>query len=53
MCRALERHGWTLVRIRGSHHIYNRPGERRPIPVPVRGSRTLKARKEASCAKLP
>jgi predicted RNA binding protein YcfA (HicA-like mRNA interferase family) len=43
MCRVLERHGWPLSRIRGSHHIYNRPGARRPIPVPVHGARTLKA----------
>ncbi len=42
MCRALERHGWTLARIRGSHHIYNRPGARRPIPVPVHGNQSLK-----------
>jgi predicted RNA binding protein YcfA (HicA-like mRNA interferase family) len=43
MCRALERQGWTLARIRGSHHIYNRPGARRPIPVPIHGSWPLKA----------
>jgi predicted RNA binding protein YcfA (HicA-like mRNA interferase family) len=41
MCRALERRGWMLRRIKGSHHIYNRPGEPRPIPVPVRGNRLL------------
>jgi predicted RNA binding protein YcfA (HicA-like mRNA interferase family) len=42
MCRALERSGWALARIRGSHHIYNRPGARRPIPVPVHGNQPLK-----------
>jgi predicted RNA binding protein YcfA (HicA-like mRNA interferase family) len=41
MCRALERHGWTLRRIKGAHHIYNRSGAPRPIPVPVHGNRTL------------
>ena len=25
MCRALERMGWVLDRIRGSHHIYQLP----------------------------
>ena len=30
MCRALERNGWTLSRIRGSHHIYTRPGAADP-----------------------
>lgn len=43
MCRALERQGWTLARVRGAHHIYNRPGARRPIPVPVHGNRTLRS----------
>ena len=41
MCRALERKGWTLGRIRGSHHVYTMPG-RRPIPVPVHGNRVLR-----------
>jgi predicted RNA binding protein YcfA (HicA-like mRNA interferase family) len=26
--RFVERHGWVLVRIRGSHHIFNRPNGR-------------------------
>jgi predicted RNA binding protein YcfA (HicA-like mRNA interferase family) len=34
MCRVLEQRGWTLARTRGAHSIYNRPGARRPIPVP-------------------
>jgi predicted RNA binding protein YcfA (HicA-like mRNA interferase family) len=42
MCKALERSGWTLERVNGSHYIYNRPGAPRPIPVPVHGSRTLR-----------
>ena len=42
MCKALERQGWTLERTTGSHHIYNRPGARRPVPVPRHGARTLR-----------
>lgn len=42
MCRILERQGWILSRIRGGHHIYNRPGARRPIPVPIHGNQSLK-----------
>jgi predicted RNA binding protein YcfA (HicA-like mRNA interferase family) len=42
MCRILEGKGWTRARIRGSHHVYNRPGARRPIAVPVHGNRPLK-----------
>jgi predicted RNA binding protein YcfA (HicA-like mRNA interferase family) len=40
MARILERHGWTLVRVRGSHHRYERPGNR-PITVPVHAGQTL------------
>ena len=42
MCRVLERAGWVLKRIQGSHHIYRRAGARRPLPVPVHGSQPLK-----------
>lgn len=42
MCKALERKGWTLERVTGSHFIYNRPGARRPVPVPKHGARTLR-----------
>ena len=42
MCRALERAGWTLVRIRSSHFIYDRAGAVRPIPVPVHGNKALR-----------
>lgn len=30
----LEENGWTLIRIRGDHRIYNREGAKRPIVVP-------------------
>jgi predicted RNA binding protein YcfA (HicA-like mRNA interferase family) len=32
--RLLEEHGYRLKRITGSHHIFDKPGER-PIPIPV------------------
>ena len=32
--KLLEAHGWSLVRIRGSHHIFTKPG-RTPISIPV------------------
>lgn len=40
--QALERNGWTLERVSGSHFIYNRPGARRPISIPKHGARTLR-----------
>jgi predicted RNA binding protein YcfA (HicA-like mRNA interferase family) len=42
MCKALERAGWRHVRTTDSHHVYNRDGAPRPIPVPVHGNKTLK-----------
>ena len=42
MCRALERKGWRLARITGSHHIYVRPGGGISVSVPVHGNRTIK-----------
>jgi predicted RNA binding protein YcfA (HicA-like mRNA interferase family) len=41
--RALERHGWTLLRISGSHHIYGKVGKAVRISVPVHGNQPLKA----------
>jgi len=41
MCRALERKGWRLLRIRSSHHIYGSPDGRMQVSVPVHGNRTL------------
>jgi predicted RNA binding protein YcfA (HicA-like mRNA interferase family) len=40
--RLLERRGWTLLRINGSHHIYGRPGNQARLSVPVHGTRPLK-----------
>lgn len=42
LARVLERHGWTLLRIHGSHHIYGKPGSIVRISVPVHGNQPLK-----------
>lgn len=42
ICRLLEAHCWRLERIKGSHHIYSKAGERHIITVPVHGNRNLK-----------
>jgi predicted RNA binding protein YcfA (HicA-like mRNA interferase family) len=34
LCRYIERHGWSLIRIRGSHHVFKKPdGSTNSIPV--------------------
>ena len=40
--RLLERHGWRLARVSGSHHIYVRDGDVARLSVPVHGSTDLK-----------
>jgi predicted RNA binding protein YcfA (HicA-like mRNA interferase family) len=42
MCRLIEKNGWLLRRIRGSHHIYSKAGQSRIISIPVHGSKNLK-----------
>jgi predicted RNA binding protein YcfA (HicA-like mRNA interferase family) len=42
VCRLLEQQGWILKRVKGSHHIYGKPGERAIITVPVHGNQSLK-----------
>ena len=37
----LRHEGWSLDRVRGSHHILTKDG--RAVPVPVHGSRDLGA----------
>jgi predicted RNA binding protein YcfA (HicA-like mRNA interferase family) len=41
-CRLLERHGWQLLRVQGSHHVYGKAGQRARISVPVHGNCPLK-----------
>ena len=40
--KVLERHGWSLLRVQGSHHIYGRVGSDVRLSVPVHGNQALK-----------
>jgi len=42
LATTLERHGWSLLRIHGSHHIYGKPGSIVRLSVPVHGNQPLK-----------
>jgi predicted RNA binding protein YcfA (HicA-like mRNA interferase family) len=53
--RILERHGWRLARINGSHHIYVKEGQRETISLPIHVNETLRiglARKLMKIAQL-
>lgn len=42
LAQVLEDHGWHLLRIRGSHHIYGKPGSIVRLSVPIHGNAPLK-----------
>jgi predicted RNA binding protein YcfA (HicA-like mRNA interferase family) len=41
--KALERKGWKLIRISGSHHIYGKAGSIVHISILIHGNKDLKA----------
>jgi predicted RNA binding protein YcfA (HicA-like mRNA interferase family) len=40
--KTLERHGWSLLGVKGSHHIYGKPGSDVRISVPIHGNQAIK-----------
>jgi len=42
LCKLLGQHGWQLLRVHGSHHIYGKTGSIVRLSVPVHGNRPLK-----------
>jgi predicted RNA binding protein YcfA (HicA-like mRNA interferase family) len=41
--RLVERSGWKLLRINGSHHIYGKQGSVVRLSIPVHGNQSLKS----------
>jgi predicted RNA binding protein YcfA (HicA-like mRNA interferase family) len=50
--KILERNGWNLRRINGSHHIYVKPGENIRLSVPIHGNQPLKTGLQISLMKM-
>jgi predicted RNA binding protein YcfA (HicA-like mRNA interferase family) len=42
LARAVERRGWALLRVNGSHHIYGKTGEIARLSIPFHGNKPLK-----------
>lgn len=40
--KILEKHGWKLMRIKGSHHVYMKTGSTARISLPVHKNQDLK-----------
>jgi predicted RNA binding protein YcfA (HicA-like mRNA interferase family) len=38
----VQRHGWRLLRVHGSHHIYGKPGSAIRLSIPIHGNKLLK-----------
>jgi predicted RNA binding protein YcfA (HicA-like mRNA interferase family) len=38
----LLHHGWRLIRVNGSHHVYMREGSAARISLPIHGNQDLK-----------
>lgn len=54
--RLIERRGWKLLRITGSHHIYGKSGSIVRWSIPIHGNRPLKIgllRHLAKLAEIP
>jgi predicted RNA binding protein YcfA (HicA-like mRNA interferase family) len=50
--RLIERRGWRLLRVNGSHHIYGKTGSVVRLSIPVHGNRPLKIGLMRHLAKL-
>lgn len=42
LARLIQRKGWTLSRVKGSHHIFVMQGRRERIVIPIQGNQPLK-----------
>ncbi|MGA2585253.1 MAG: type II toxin-antitoxin system HicA family toxin [Tepidisphaeraceae bacterium] len=42
LARIVERNGWRLLRVTGSHHIYGKSGSPVRLCVPIHGNRPIK-----------
>jgi predicted RNA binding protein YcfA (HicA-like mRNA interferase family) len=42
LARLVERRGWKLLRVNGSHHIFGKPGSVVRLSIPIHGNRPLK-----------
>jgi predicted RNA binding protein YcfA (HicA-like mRNA interferase family) len=48
----IERRGWILLRVNGSHHIYGKSGSVVRLSIPIHGNKPLKTGLLRHLAKL-
>lgn len=42
LARIVEQHGWKLLRLSGSHHIFGKQGSDVRLSIPIHANRALK-----------
>ncbi|MDJ0568395.1 MAG: type II toxin-antitoxin system HicA family toxin [Pleurocapsa sp. MO_192.B19] len=42
LCKIVEQKGWTLKKVTGSHHIYQKSGVNKILSIPVHRNKDLK-----------
>jgi predicted RNA binding protein YcfA (HicA-like mRNA interferase family) len=42
LAQVIQRRGWTLARIQGSHHVFTMADRRERIVIPIHGNQPLK-----------
>jgi predicted RNA binding protein YcfA (HicA-like mRNA interferase family) len=42
LAQAVQRKGWVLARIKGSHHVFIKEGRPERIVIPIHGNQPLK-----------
>ncbi len=42
LANLVERHGWALLRVNGSHHVYGKRGSVVRLSIPIHGNQPLK-----------
>jgi predicted RNA binding protein YcfA (HicA-like mRNA interferase family) len=42
LAQIIQRRGWTLARVHGSHHVFTMAGRRERIVIPIHGNQPLK-----------
>ena len=42
LCKIVEKKGWTLKKVTGSHHIYQKSGVNKILSIPVHKNQDLK-----------
>ena len=53
LAKLAETKGWTLKRIKGSHHVYVQAGREERVVIPIHGNRPLKTGlSRPGCSKL-